>query len=120
MGEDDSDLAALPAACAGSPSAQSLAKPSLEEPDAGILHVRICAGAVRLSTLGRPYRNLTHAVRHRCYALEMTLVRWTLAVSLAALALGCFSPCPQSRATLAHPTMTTDPVEIGMGARVRP
>lgn len=59
-------------------------------------------------------------VDHRCYAREMTLVRWSLAVSLAALALGCFSPCPQSRATLAHPTMTTDPVEIGMGARVRP
>jgi len=44
MGEDDSDLVALPAARAGSPSAQSLAKPSLKEPEAGILHVRICAG----------------------------------------------------------------------------
>lgn len=53
----------VPAACAGSPSAQSLAKPSLEEPDAGILHVRICAG-VRLSTLDRPYRNLLQVVGH--------------------------------------------------------
>lgn len=50
----------------------------------------------------------------------MTLGRIASAILVAALLSGCFSPCPRSRATLAHPTMTTDPVEIGTGARLRP